>query len=71
VKNNQPRKTIFKEEGAHDISSSGEAHSDVKAQDVPRTAETRVPDVTSGSGLLEGDAPSSEDATLRETEQNL
>ena len=40
-------KSIFKEEGAHDISSTGEAHSDVKAEDVPGTAETRVPEVTS------------------------
>ena len=64
-------KNIFKEEGAHDISSTGEAHSDVKAQDVPRTAETRVPEVTSRNGLLEGDVPSSEDATLRETERTL
>jgi hypothetical protein len=32
-------KNIFKEEGAHDISSTGEAHSDVKAEDVSRTAE--------------------------------
>ena len=35
-------KNIFKEEGAHDISSTGEAHSDVKAEDVPSAAETRV-----------------------------
>ena len=40
-------KDIFKEEGAHDISSTGEAHSDVKAEDVSGTAETRVPEVTS------------------------
>ena len=64
-------KNIFKEEGAHDISSTGEAHSDVKAADVSGTAETRVPEGTSRSGLLEGDVPSSEDATLRETERNL
>src|ERR1700734_2012310 len=34
-------KNIFREEGARDISSTGEAHSDVKAQDVSRTSETR------------------------------
>ena len=62
-------KNIFKEEGAHDISSTGEAHSDVKAED--GTAETRVPEVTSSSELLESDVPSSEDATLRKTERNL
>jgi hypothetical protein len=64
-------KNIFKEEGAHDISSTGEAHSDVKAADVSRTAETRVPEVTSSSELLESDVPSSEDSTLRKTERNL
>src|ERR1700746_1405351 len=55
-------KSIFKEEGAHDISSSGEAHSDVKAKDVSGAAETRVPEVTSGNGHLESDVSSSEDA---------
>jgi hypothetical protein len=40
-------KNIFKEEGAHDISSTGEAHSDVKAENVSSPAETRVPEVTS------------------------
>ena len=61
-------KNIFKEEGAHDISSTGEAHSDVKDADISRTAETRVPEVTSSSELLESDVPSSEDSTLRKTE---
>jgi hypothetical protein len=64
-------KTIFKEEGAHDISSTGEAHSDVKAEDVSGTAETRVPEVTSRNELLEIDASSSEDPTLVKTERNL
>src|ERR1700682_196688 len=64
-------KDIFKEEGAHDISSTGEAHSDVKAEDVSRTAETRDPEVTSRGGLLESDVLSSGDATLRKTERNL
>ena len=64
-------KNIFKEEGAHDISSTGEAHSDMKAEDVSRTAETRVPEVTSRSELLASDVPSSEDATLRKPERNL
>ena len=64
-------KNIFKEEGAHDISSTGEAHSDVKAEDVSGLAETRVPEVTSRSGLLDSDLPLSEDATLRKTERNL
>ena len=64
-------KNIFKEEGAHDISSTGEAHSDLKEADVSRTAEIRVPEVTSSSELLESDVPSSEDSTLRKTERNL
>jgi len=51
-------KNIFKEEGAHDISSTGEAHSDVKAGDVSDTAEVRK--VAPGSGL-----------SARETERNL
>jgi hypothetical protein len=60
-------KDIFKEEGAHDISSTGEAHSDVKAADVSGTAETRVPEVK----ILEGDESSSEDPTFVKTERNL
>ena len=64
-------KNIFKEEGAHDISSTGEAHSDVKSEDVSGTAETRVPEITSRSEVLDSDVPSSEGATLRETERNL
>ena len=64
-------KNIFKEEGAHDISSTGEAHSDLKEADVSRTAEIRVPEVTSSSELLESDVPPSEDSTLRKRERNL
>jgi hypothetical protein len=64
-------KSIFKEEGAHDISSTGEAHSDMKAEDVSVTSETRVPEVTSRGEILEGDESSSEDPTLVKTERNL
>jgi hypothetical protein len=64
-------KNIFKEEGAHDISSTGEAHSDVKASDVSGTVETRVPEVISRSEHLEGDESSAEDPTLVKTERNL
>jgi hypothetical protein len=64
-------KNIFKEEGAHDISSTGEAHSDAKAADVSHTAETRVPEVTASSEPLEGDETSSEDPALVKTERNL
>jgi hypothetical protein len=64
-------KDIFKEEGAHDISSTGEAHSDVKAEDVSNTADTRVREVTPRSGLSESGIPSPHDSTLRETERDL
>jgi hypothetical protein len=64
-------KNIFKEEGAHDISSTGETHSDVKAEDVSSAAETRVPEVTSRGEILEGDESSSEDPTLVKTKRNL
>ena len=63
-------KTIFKEEGAHDISSPAEAHSDVKAEDVSRAAETRD-QATSRSGLFESDVPSSREASLTKKERNL
>ena len=64
-------KDIFKEEGAHDISSSGEAHSDVKAAHTSNTADTRVREVPSKSNLLESDTASARDSTLRETERDL
>ena len=35
-------KDIFKESGAHDISSTGEAHADVKEEDVSSAPSTRV-----------------------------
>src|ERR1700756_5190655 len=46
-------KDIFKESGAHDISSTGEAHSDLKGGEVSEAADTRVRDVSPGSGLSE------------------
>jgi hypothetical protein len=39
-------KSIFKEEGAHDISSTAEAHADVKAQDVSNTTATRINEIS-------------------------
>jgi hypothetical protein len=63
-------KDIFKEEGAHDISSTGEAHSDVKAADISNSPEVRVREVPSRSGLSESDVPSSDDS-LREKGRNL
>src|SRR6478752_7813180 len=61
-------KNIFKEEGAHDISSTDEAHSDVKAEAVSNTADTRVPGVGSDS---ETGKPLSPDSTARETGRDL
>src|SRR6201997_3506835 len=39
-------KDIFKESGAHDISSTGEAHADVKAQDLSNRTEIRVNEIS-------------------------
>jgi uncharacterized protein (TIGR02271 family) len=51
-------KDIFKEAGAHDISTTGEAHSDVKAQDVSDTRDTMIGGVSPGN-----DFPSPRDST--------
>ena len=64
-------KDVFKEEGAHDISSTGEAHSDVKAADISGSAGSRVGEVSSSSGLPESDVPSSGDSSFRGTGRNL
>ena len=64
-------KDIFKEEGAHDISSTGEAHSDVKAEHISNTADIRVGKVSSRSDLLESDTPSPRDSTFSESERDL
>jgi hypothetical protein len=48
-------KNIFKDVGAHEISSIGEAHSDRKAED--GMTETRIPVVTPRSGRLESFVP--------------
>ncbi len=45
-------KDIFKEEGAHDISSTGESHADVKSKNVSDTADT-FPGAAPSSGLSE------------------
>ena len=62
-------KDIFKQEGAHDISSTGETHSDLKAEDISGPEETRAPEVTSRGGLLESE--SSEEATVGTTGRDL
>jgi len=64
-------KEIFKEEGAHDISSTGESHSDVKAKDVSDTADTRVRGVNPSSDFSETEKPLSPDSTFRKTERDL
>ena len=51
-------KNIFKLAGAHDISSTGEAHSDVKAQDVSDTGDPAIREVSPRN-----DIPSSRDST--------
>jgi uncharacterized protein (TIGR02271 family) len=51
-------KDIFKEAGAHDISSTGEAHSDVRAQDVSDTGDPTIREVSPRN-----DIPSSRDST--------
>jgi hypothetical protein len=61
-------KDIFKESGAHDISSTGEAHSDLKAGEV---SDTGSRDVITGSGLSESDTLSSRDPIVRETERDV
>src|SRR6201981_3997372 len=39
-------KAVFKELGAHDISSTGEAHADVRAQDLSDTRDTVIGEVS-------------------------
>jgi hypothetical protein len=64
-------KDIFKESGAHDISSTGEAHSELKAEEVSGTSETGARKVIASGGLLESDVPSSNDPIVRETDRDL
>ena len=64
-------KDIFKESSAHDISSTGEAHADLKAGEVSDKADTRGRDVIPGGGLSESDTPSPRDPILRETDRDL
>src|SRR4030088_208240 len=64
-------KAIFKEADAHDISSTGEAHSDVRAQDVSETGDTALREVSPRNDITESDISSSRDSTLRDPEQKL
>jgi hypothetical protein len=59
-------KDIFKESGAHDISSTGEAHSGLKAGEVSSTSETAVRKGIASGCLSESDAPSSNEPIVRE-----
>ncbi len=67
-------KDIFKKLGAHDISSTGETHSDVKATDVSAKEEKAVlsprADVPE-SDISRSDISSTRDATGRSTERDL
>jgi len=64
-------KDIFKESGAHDISSAGESHSDADTHDLPNLEENQVGDTPRGSDLPVRDKPLPRDPTLRETERDL
>jgi hypothetical protein len=64
-------KDIFQESGAHDISSSGEAHSDLKSDEVSGTSETGARKVIASGGLSESDISSSHYAIGRETDRDL
>jgi hypothetical protein len=60
-------KNIFKESGAHDISSTGEAHSDLKAEEISGTSETGARKVIASGGLPESNV----DPIVRETDRDL
>jgi uncharacterized protein (TIGR02271 family) len=59
-------KAIFKEAGAHDISSTGEAHSDVKVQEASDTADTSFRDVSPRNDITERDLPASPTSGAKE-----
>jgi hypothetical protein len=62
-------KSIFKELGAHDISTAGEAHSDLKAQDVSETGDSTLREVAPKDAIREGDIPLG--SISRDREQDL
>jgi hypothetical protein len=57
-------KDIFKQEGAHDISSTGEAHSDAKAQDVSSTAAGRITEISSKEDITAPPVTTTEKSAL-------
>ena len=50
-------KAAFKELGAHDISATGEAHADIKAQDVSDTGDPMLREVARKDAIRESDVP--------------
>ncbi len=50
-------KAAFKELGAHDISATGEAHADIKAQDVSDTGDPALREVARKDAIRESDSP--------------
>src|ERR1700719_2313968 len=64
-------KDIFKESGAHDISSTGEAHSDSKAEGVSSSSEIGARKVIHNDGLLDSDVPSSNDSVVKASDRDL
>jgi uncharacterized protein (TIGR02271 family) len=56
-------KDIFKEAGAHDISSTGEAHSDVRAQAASDMGDTALSEISPRNDITESDIPSPRDST--------
>jgi hypothetical protein len=64
-------KDIFKDSGAHDISSTGEANSDLKAEEISGTSGSGARKVMGSGGLSESDVPSSKDPIVRETDRDL
>ena len=64
-------KDIFKESGAHDISSTGEAHSDLKAEEVSSNSEIGAGKVVASDDLLDSDVPSSNDSVVKARDRDL
>lgn len=59
-------KSIFKELGAHDISAAGEAHSDLKAQDVSDPGDPTLREVAPKRPVRQSDVPLSSISRDRE-----
>ena len=55
-------KGIFKEEGAHDISSTGEAHADVKTQDLSELKETSANETSPAQDIAASQATTAQES---------